>query len=130
MANLLVLAAGFVLIAAGMGTICSCSCGAGHHQPGVRVLSPAEAAQLAAKLANDECERLYQRRPFDSSQHAAVLRDGEYLWGGLDVGGPAGFSARVTFRQDGSKPKVEVFFSSDQLRPASGVAPKPNIPKP
>jgi hypothetical protein len=77
-------------------------------------LSPTDAAQLAAKLANDECERLYKRRPFAAGQHPAVQGEGEYHWGGLDVGAPGGYSAQVTFGQDGSRPKVEVYFSTDR----------------
>ena len=77
------------------------------------MLSPTDAAQLAAKLANDECERLYKRRPFAAGQHPAVQGEGKYHWGGLDVGAPGGYSAHVTFGQDGSKPKVEVYFSTD-----------------
>ena len=119
-----------LLTVAVSGTSCSRSSGPGHIQPGVRVLSPTDAAQLAAKLANDECERLYERRPFAASQHPAVLRDGEYHWGGLDVGAPGGFSARVAFRQDGTRPTVEVYFSSDQLRPTRGLGEStPNVPK-
>jgi hypothetical protein len=33
----------------------------------------------------------------------------------LDIGAPAGLSALVTFAVDGSNPKVEVYYSSDQL---------------
>jgi hypothetical protein len=86
-------------------------------QSELRDLSPSDAAQLAEKLANDECQRLYKRRPFAASQHPAALRDGHYHWGGLDQGGPGGYSALVTFGQDGSHPKVEVYFSTDQLSP-------------
>ena len=78
-----------------------------------RRISAGEAATLAARLANDECERLYKKRPFSMGQHAAVLDDEEYRWGGLDVGAPGGFSALVTFRADGSHPNVEVYYSSD-----------------
>ena len=78
-----------------------------------RVLSADEAAQLAAKLANDQCDRLYQKCPFSAAQHSAVRQKGMYQWGGLDVGGPGGFSALVTFRPDGSQPHVEVYFSTD-----------------
>ena len=81
------------------------------------VLSPAEAAQLAAKLANDGCERLYRKRPFEAGQRPAVLKDGEYRWGGLDVGAPGGLSALVVFRSDGSHPKAEVYFSTDAWLP-------------
>jgi hypothetical protein len=76
-------------------------------------LSANEAAQLAARLANEECERCFHRHPFQADQHSAIFQDGEYRWGGLDVGAPKGFSALVRFREDGSKPSVEVYFSSD-----------------
>jgi hypothetical protein len=85
-----------------------------------RNLSAAEAAQLAAKLANDQCERQYHKRPFAAEQHSVVLEDGIYRWGGLDVGGPGGLSALVTFRRDGSEPHVEVYFSTDIHRPEPG----------
>ncbi len=94
-------------------------------------LSPDAAANLAARLANDQCERRYQRRPFKPEQHPAVLQKGIFHWGGLDVGGPGGFSALVTFRADGSDPHVEVYFSSDQLTPPRAPAPSPpaRLPK-
>ena len=76
-------------------------------------LSASEAAQLAARLANEECERRFHRHPFQADQQSAILQDGEYRWGGLDVGAPKGFSALVRFREDGSKPSVEVYFSAD-----------------
>ena len=87
--------------------------GADKVSPRTTYLSANRAAQLAAELANNECERRYHQRPFRPEQHAAVLEDGKYRWGGLDVGGPAGFSARVTFAPDGSHPKAEVYFSTD-----------------
>ena len=97
-----------------------------------RVLSEDGAARLAAQLANDQCERQYHRRPFLPEQHSAVSQEGIYRWGGLDVGGPGGFSALVTFREDGTEPHVEVYFSSDALRPPRRpVAPPPEgAPKP
>jgi hypothetical protein len=70
---------------------------------------------LAAKLANEECERRYQRRPFPPGQYTAVIQDGLYHWGHLDVGGKGGFSAVVTFLPDGSQPHVEIYFSTDSL---------------
>lgn len=82
-----------------------------------RSLSAAEAAELAARLANDRCEKQYRKRPFRAEQHPAVLKNGTYHWGGLDVGGPGGYSALVTFSQDGSQAHVEVYFSTDVLSP-------------
>ena len=78
-----------------------------------RVLSPSAAAELAAKLANDDCERRYRKRPFTAEQHAAVLDGDLYRWGRLDPGGPDGLSAVVTFQADGSQPHVQVYFSTD-----------------
>ena len=99
-----------------LGTGCSRPTLADHPPPGHRVLGPAEAAELAARLANDECARLYQkRRPFSPSQHKVILRDSRYEWGGLDPGAPGGYSALVTFNPDGTNPKVEVYFSTDIL---------------
>ena len=80
-----------------------------------RALSAEGAGMLAAQLANEQCEHQYRRRPFKPGQHSAVFQDGLYHWGKLDVGGVGGFSAVVTFRQDGSEPHAEVYFSSDAL---------------
>jgi hypothetical protein len=94
---------------------------AGCSQPptaaGRPLLSTDEALQLATKLANDQCEHQYKKRPFIAEQHPVALTNNMYRWGGLDVGGPGGFSALVTFRPDGSEPHVEVYFSDDALRP-------------
>ncbi|HXJ61121.1 MAG TPA: hypothetical protein VNU68_31120 [Verrucomicrobiae bacterium] len=84
-------------------------------------LSASAAAELAAKLANDECERHYGKRPFAPAQHAAVLEGEQYRWGGLDIGGVGGLSALVTFAVDGTNPKVEVYYSSDQLSGPAGL---------
>ena len=95
------------------------------------MLSASQAAQLAARLANEECQRLHQRRPFSADLYPAVLEGNDYRWGGLNVGGPFGFSALVTFAADGSNPKVEVYFSTDLWIPKllpEPVAPKSNRP--
>jgi hypothetical protein len=76
-------------------------------------LSPLQAAQLAAQLANDECERRYHKRPFTPEQHVAVQEGERFRWGGLNEGAPKGLSALVTFRPDGNDPVVEVYFSTD-----------------
>jgi hypothetical protein len=95
--------------------------------PAARTMSTDEAARLAARLANDQCERQYRERPFSPEHHSAILQDGTYRWGGLDVGGPKGFSALVVFGEDGTQPHVEVYFSSDALSPPRlPVAPPPD----
>ena len=110
-----VLSAVGLLALSSAGAGCSHSAVPGPSQAQARGLSSKDAAQLAASLANEECARLYKRRPFEASQHPALMQDGEYRWGGLDPGAPGGYSALVTFRRDGSHPKVEVYFSTDQL---------------
>ncbi len=94
-------------------------------QPAPTQLSSTDAAQLAAKLANGECERLFKRRPFEAGQYPAILRDGEYHWGVMDPGARGGYSAEVSFRPDGSQPSVQVYFSTDKLSPLRS-SPRPN----
>jgi hypothetical protein len=89
------------------------------------VLSAEQAATLAAKLANDECERLYKRRPFVPEQYEAGFAEGLYHWGHLDVGAPAGLSAEVWFKPDGSDPHVNVWFSTDAVQPQQSPKPPP-----
>ena len=80
-------------------------------------LAPGAAAVLAAKLANDECERLHQKRPFKAEQYTAVLDGDMYRWGQLDPGAPSGLSAVVSFRADGTQPHVQLYFSTDRRDP-------------
>jgi hypothetical protein len=103
--------------------------GAARPQTAGHVLSPGEAAELAAQLANDECERLYRKRPFTTDQHPAVLKGGQYRWGGLNEGGRGGLSALVLFGADGTHPKVEVYFSADGLVPLRTKPPAPANPE-
>jgi hypothetical protein len=93
-------------------------------------LSPKEAAELAAKVANDECARLYRQRPFRARQHPAVMKDDLYRWGGLNEGGRGGFSALVILGADGSHPQVEVYFSTDAVIPFHTQPPVPEKAEP
>ncbi len=113
----LALLAGLLAVHLGCSPSPSRSSGTAPASAARRVLPAGEAATLAARLANDQCERQYRTRPFLPEQHPALLQEGTYRWGGLDVGGPRGFSALVTFREDGNEPHVEVYFSSDALTP-------------
>jgi len=103
-----------------------------------RVLSADHAADLAAEIANEECNRLYKRRPFKSDDHVPELREGRWHWGRLDPLGHDGLSAEVTFDPDGANPEVTVYFSSDKLlqtppqryefRPGGVIiVPEPNV---
>jgi len=93
------------------------------------VLSAEQAATLAAKLANDECERLYKRRPFVPEQYEVGFVEGFYHWGHLDVGAPGGLSAEVWFKRDGLDPRVNVWFSTDAMQPIGRDGP-PGRPQP
>ena len=84
-------------------------------------LSSAEAAELAAKLANDECDRLYERRPFAPSQYPVDLVDERFAWGRLDPGGEGGFSAEVSFDPNGGAPKVKCYWSTDSMGSSFGA---------
>lgn len=77
-------------------------------------LSLDQAAELAAELANDECARLYQVRPFRPTDSQVVEEENNYRWGGLDVRGIGGYSALVRFDLDGENPRVEVYYSTDR----------------
>jgi hypothetical protein len=57
-------------------------------------------------MANDECWREYQKRPFLAEQHTAVVEDGRYRWGSHDVGAQQEFSAWVTLGSDGGCSEV------------------------
>jgi len=72
------------------------------------------AAELAAHLANDECDRLYGERPFDSDSYPVLFTMDRYEWGRLDPRGINGFSSTVSFTPQGSDPNVRVYWSSDQ----------------
>lgn len=78
-------------------------------------LDAQQAAELAAKLANAECEKLYSEHPFKADDHVPTFEEGRLHWGHLDPAGPQGLSADVTFLVDGSDPKVKVYLSSDKL---------------
>jgi hypothetical protein len=115
--------AGWLVSQPGCSPAASRSAGPSPAPAETRLLSPQEAAELAAKLANEQCEHDYRRRPFSADWYPAVLEDGVYHWGKMDVGGRGGFSAVVAFGRDGSKPHVEVFFSTDALTPPRSLTP-------
>jgi len=83
---------------------------------GRQLLSPEAAGQLAAKLVNEECVHHHWKKSFTAAQYSAVLKDGMYHWGGLDVFAQKGISALVTFRQDGSAPHVDLYYSESIVR--------------
>jgi hypothetical protein len=75
----------------------------------VRLSGPAEAADLAARLANDECEKEYGDRPFAANNWPIVLERGRWLWGRIHAFGPQGYSAVVSFERNGGLPLVRIY---------------------
>jgi hypothetical protein len=73
------------------------------------------AAVLAARLANDECDRKYAVRPFTPEDWPIAEQDGHWSWGEVDPLGPNGYSVVVTFEADGTLPLVRVYKTTDGL---------------
>jgi hypothetical protein len=78
-----------------------------------RVLSRSGALKLAVNLANDRCRDRFGVAPFDTSSFAMELDGSRWRWGGLDVHGVDGYSAKVSFDKKGQKDSVEVYLSMD-----------------
>lgn len=78
-------------------------------------LSASEASALAARIANDECDRLYGERPFNAEYFPVRLLNGRYESGRLDLAGVSGYSAEVAFGLDGTDREVQVYYSSDKF---------------
>ena len=70
-------------------------------------LSSTEASQLAIKLANDECHRLFGYRPFQWPYVPAPKRMGsQWHWVALAGWGHSDVQAEVTFDATGEGPRV------------------------
>lgn len=78
-------------------------------------LSASKASALAARLANDECDRLYGERPFSAEHFPVKLLNDRYESGRLDLAGVSGYSAEVAFGRDGTDREVRVYFSTDKF---------------
>ena len=81
---------------------------------GAQPLDQSDALALAVKVANDECMRLFSESPFVGSEYPVRFHEDRWTWGHLDIAGPAGFSAVVSFDARGNNRAVEVFFSTDK----------------
>ena len=92
--TLAALLAGTALLAAG--------CAAG------RPLTPVSAGALAARLANERCQRVYGARPFAPDDFEAVRGTAGWRWGTSDGGKIDGYEVEVSFDERGGSRKVEV----------------------
>ncbi len=84
---------------------------------GAQPLDQSDALALAVKVANDECMRRFGESPFVGSEYAIRFHEDRWTWGRLDIAGPAGFSALVSFDARGNNRTVEAFFSTDKVSP-------------
>jgi hypothetical protein len=73
-----------------------------------RPLSPVSAGTLAARLANDRCQKQFGKRPFAPDDFEAVLDDGRWHWGTPGGGKVDGFEVDVSFDRGGRAKRVDV----------------------
>jgi len=73
-----------------------------------RPLAPASAGVLAARLANDRCQKLYGARPFAPEDFEAVLQSDRWHWGSADAEKIDGYDVDVSFNARGGNPRVKV----------------------
>ncbi len=79
------------------------------------IISPEEAAKLAAQLANDKFQEAYGYSPFKPESYTATFVKSRWYWGKIDPAGIGGCSAEVELNRDGSGKRVRVAFHTDQL---------------
>lgn len=74
-----------------------------------RPLTPVSAGALAARLANDRCQKIYGARPFAPEDFEAVLEGGRWHWGAVDEADRIdGYDVDVSFNAGGGGRRVEV----------------------
>ena len=91
-------------------------CAGSSSQSDEGALSQTQALRLAVELANEECQARFAAAPFDTASYPIRFVNGRWWWGGLDLAGPAGLSASVSFDAEGGDRRVEAYLSTDQLQ--------------
>jgi hypothetical protein len=71
-------------------------------------LTPVSAGNLAARLANERCEKTFGKRPFAPEDFEALLDQGRWHWGTADGGKLDGYEVEVSFNPSGGRRKVAV----------------------
>jgi hypothetical protein len=71
-------------------------------------LAPVSAGVLAARLANDRCQKLYGARPFAPEDFEAVLERDRWHWGSANAERIEGYDVDVSFNARGGSPRVEI----------------------
>ena len=78
-----------------------------------QIITQEQAAEHAAKLANEKCQIEFGKSPFTSESYKAELVDSRWHWGKIEPKGINGYSAKVEFNKDASNEDVKVALSSD-----------------
>lgn len=79
-----------------------------------QITTQEQAAEFAAKLANEKFQKDFGRSPFKPESYKAELIDSRWHWGKIDPVGINGCSAKVEFNEDGSDAKVKVALFTDK----------------
>jgi hypothetical protein len=78
------------------------------------IITQEQAAEHAAKLANEKCQKEFGQSPFTPGSYEAESIDSKWHWGKIEPKGINGYSAQVEFNKDGSDENVKVAFSTDR----------------
>jgi hypothetical protein len=82
-------------------------------KPTKTIETAAEAAAHAAEIANEECERVLEARPFSPGMWTAEKRGERWFWGRKDTAAPGGLSTEVSFEPDGANTRVNIYIITD-----------------
>lgn len=88
---------------------------AGDDEECILIVTPEQAAEHAANLANERAGNAFGKTPF-TPQSYPPLRTGErWYWGVIQAPGICGYSAEIEFNTDGSDPSIRVVLHTDIL---------------
>jgi len=71
-------------------------------------LSTAQASELAARLANKQCQHRFHSSPFNASASTSNLVDGRWHWKASTGFGRGDLAADVSFSRSGQDPRVTI----------------------
>jgi hypothetical protein len=74
------------------------------------------AATLAAALANNEAKKRFDAEPFSPSAAPATLHGDRWEWQAIVSHGKGDLQAAISFKQDGSEPKVAINQLVNELK--------------
>ncbi len=82
----------------------------------IQINTPEQAAEFAAKRANEKCQTSFGEAPFIPDSYSAELIGSKWQWGKIEPPGIHGYSVEVEFNADGSEQKVRTILHTDGLR--------------